>query len=207
MDSVAQAGPDYGKVIPSSDIEAGLRGLNRDINFDVAVRKPDEAAYVLEMDPARRRTIESGRLPVCHLNRYICSMDRGMVPEYKIWNEVSLPTEVEWWEADKENASIRYETIPICDPDYADLRSDADHGNDPNLQILEDGRLARVRCFAFKKSRGRVLRVGWRFTFYRLIQANIPNVTAKTVGLRFNVDMLKFPVGPPNEVHAALTEE
>jgi len=207
MSSVTQSGVDFGMSLTSSAIEAGLRELNPDINFDVAVRKPEEFGYSLQTDPVRRRAIEQGRLPVCHLGRYICSMDRGMVPEFKVWGVQTTRVEIDWREADLEDASIQYETIPPSDPTYDDLRSDAERGQDDGLQIMPDGRLARMRCFATKKSRGRVLHVGWRFTFHNLINADIPGVTVQTINKKFNVDMSKIPVGSPEELHAALVEE
>ena len=206
MGAVALAGHDLDTAIPSARMEAGLRDLNKDINFDVAVRK-DEYGYALQMEPAKRRALEQNRIPVCHLDRYICSMDRGVAPEFKLWSVVSRPLEVEWWEADKENASIQYETIPFTDPKYADLYSDAEKGKDNGLVIMADGRLAKMKCFVYRKCRGRVVQVGWRFTFHNLINANIPGVTARTVNEKFNVDMDKMPVGSREELYAALVEE
>jgi len=207
MGSVVQAGLDLGSALASTRMEAGLRELNSDINFDVAIRRPDDFGYALQMDSARRKAAEQGRLPVCHLDRYICSMDRGMVPEFKVWSVLEMQVEVEWWEADKETASIQYETIPINDPNYADLRSDAEHHQSNGLVIMADGRLAKMRCLVTRKSRGRVVQVGWRFTFHNLINANIPGVTVQTVNAEFGVDMGKVPVGSPEEIYAALVEE
>jgi hypothetical protein len=69
------------------------------------------------------------------------------------------------------------------------------------------GRLYRLVCRAYRKVRGRVVQLGWRHTFERIINANVPGATREAIGAKFKVDMLKFPVGAPDELIAALVEE
>ena len=206
MISAAQVGPDLGKALDSSVIESGLRELNVDINFDIAVRRSD-FAYCMEMDPRKRRAVENGRQPVCHLDRYICAMDRGMVPEFKVWSVREAAVQIEWADADQEGASIQYQNIPTADPAYVDLWHEAIGGRDPGLKIMDNGSLVRMTPYVVRKVRGRILQVGWRYTFIKLIRANIPGVTAVSIGAKFGVDMLKYPMGAPEEVRAALMEE
>ena len=59
----------------------------------------------------------------------------------------------------------------------------------------------------YQKVRDRVFRLGWRYTFERLVMANVPGVTRESLGEKFGVDMHKYPVGAPDEVQAFMTEE
>jgi len=60
---------------------------------------------------------------------------------------------------------------------------------------------------AYRKVRGRVIMLGWRHTFERLINANIPGITRDSLMVKFGVDLLKFPCGAPEEIRAELMEE
>jgi hypothetical protein len=78
---------------------------------------------------------------------------------------------------------------------------------DPSLNLTADGKLFRQQAFGYQKVRDRVIRVGWRHTFERLLQRNLPGITRDTLAREFGVDMLKFPVGIPDEVIADLVAE
>lgn len=204
---ITQTGTTFGVSLDSGRMETGLRELNPDISFDLAVRKPDEFVNTLETDPGRRRAIEAGRLPVCYRDTYICAMDRGIVPEFKLWSVKEAPVEVEWSDADQDGASLQYVTIPPSSEGYEDMKSMAQRGQHNGLIHLEDGRLAQLKPMGVRKVRSHIIRMGWRHTFSRLIAAGIPGINAATVSAKFGVDMTAFPVGPPEELYAALVEE
>ena len=190
-----QAGPEFGRTLDSSLIETGLRRLNPDIHFDLAAR-------IGQWHP--RIATRQG---VFHLGHHICSMDRGMVPEFKVWSVEHYMEEVGWYEADKEGAVVTFEVLLPSFPGYQDMYEEAERGSSPNLQLSEDGKLQRRRCMAKRARRGRCVRVGWRHTFEKLLLTGIPGVTRESLGRTFGVDMYAFPIGEPDELVAALVDE
>jgi hypothetical protein len=115
--------------------------------------------------------------------------------------------EIEWADADKEGSSIQWKTIHPWEDGYVDLCVEASKGSDPRLMLMPGGTLARCQAVGYTKRRDKVLVLGWRHTFERMIQADIPGVTRMAIGQSFGVDMLKYPVGAPEELVAALVEE
>jgi hypothetical protein len=198
--------PATGKVIDSSMIEAGLRALNTDINFDVANRLGDWS-YLLEQPSSLRAITDASRQPVLYQDHYVAAMDRGPVPEFKQWSVKEVAVEVEWADADKDEASIQYVIVNPWDANYQDLYLSASFGQDDKIQILADGRLARMRAMGVRKVRDRVVRLGWRHTFEAILRYGINGVTRQSIAAQFAVDMLKFPVGAPEELVAELVEE
>jgi hypothetical protein len=181
-------------VIDSVVIERGLREINPDIHFDMATNL---GAY---------HPMQSIRQGVFFHGQHICSMDRGPVPEFKQWQVVIRTTEVGWEEADKEDVDILWHTVRPDDPEYvhALLRCEA---RDNSFQIRPDGTVLRLTPVAKRKVRGSVIQVGWRHTFEALLRRDLPKVTRMALAQKFGVDMLAFPVGPPEEVISELLEE
>jgi hypothetical protein len=192
---ITQSGPDFGRTLDSVTVIEGLLDLCPGLHFDLAACIGQIHPYI------------NDRQGVYYQGRHICSMDRGTIPEYKIWNVRTVVAEVPWHDADKDGVSIRFDRIWPWEDGFDDLWERASRGGDPALSITAGGRLLRLRCLKAIKAPGTVLRVGWRHTFERILQFGVPGVTRQSLSAKFGVDMLKYPVGPPDEVLAALTQE
>jgi hypothetical protein len=200
--------PVLGRVLDSAVIQKGLRELNPDFAFDVAVNRPSDFTTVIAFASTHvAEAIRKNRLPVLHCERYIAALDRGLVTETKHWSVANQLCEVPWYEADKDDVSIQYHQIMPGDPEYMEYYLKAMLGNDPAVQVIAGGTVVRQRCMAYRKVRGRVIRLGWRHTFERILNAEIPGVTRKTLGEKFRVDLMTVPVGPMDELIAELVEE
>jgi hypothetical protein len=187
---ISAVGTDTGHELNSVDIERGLRELNSDMHFDLAAKIDQKHPYIGE------------RQGVYYNGNHICSMDRGVSPEFKVWTMVRRPVEVGWSEADKDDVSVQYEEILPATEGYADLRMLAASGRDHSLRIRDDGKLFKLRCMAVRPARDRIIRCGWRHTFEHIIRWGVPNITRENLSAKFGVDMNKYPMGPP-EVHEA----
>jgi hypothetical protein len=187
--------PENGHALDSAIIKRGLIELNSGFHFDLAV-------CIGQWHP----NIEN-RQGVYYMGSHICSMDRGIVPEFKQWIVGRAITEVPWSEADKEDVSIHYQILRTSEPGYDDLYQLALLGSDPSLQVLDGGYLARMTPKGYRDSIKYVEKVGWRHTFEGILNHGVPNVTRQSLASKFHVDMMKFPVGSPEEVYAALMEE
>lgn len=192
--SVTDGGTDTGKVLDSAAIVTGLQELNKDLHFDLAAAIGQQHPYI------------NDRQGVYFYGKHLCSMDRGLVPEYKLYSVTKVPVEVDWADADKEGVSIRYVQVLPTDEGYEDLEQAAKRGNDPAVQ-MRGSMVIRMAPVAMRPMRGTVIRLGWRHTFEGVLRHDIPGVTRKSVSEKFGVDMLKYPMGSPSELLAALVEE
>ena len=183
-----------GKTLDASVIEKGLKELCPDLRFDVATKR---GAW---------HPRQATRQGVFWHETHICSMDRGLVPEFKQWGVVEKESVVGWNEADAEGVTIKLRVIPSSDPDYMDavLRLMA---KEPGYEMRPDKAIIKSWPVKKGKGQGRVELVGWRHTFERIINRNLPGLTRSAIAAKFGVDMLKFPIGAPHELHAALVEE
>jgi len=186
---------DFGQSIDSETIKKGLRELCSDIHFDMGTNL------------GQWHPMQPDRQGVYHHGRHICSMDRGVCPEFKVWSVEESIVPASFSEVDNEEVSLQYVVIPHDTPGYEDAWSDARKGRRDDVQIRADGNMVKLTPVRVSKVRGRCIRVGWRHTFERLILANIPGVTREALAAKFNVDMLKFPVGGPLETYAQIMEE
>lgn len=203
-----EAAPDLGRALDSAVIQKGLSELNKDIAFDVAVKRPSDWTNVLQLPDSKAiEAIRKKRMPVMYRDSYVCGLDRGMVPEFKQWSVKTQVVEIPWSDADKDGSGIRWETINPSNPCYVDLYIEASKGVNPTLMIMAGGSLARCYATGEVKCRYRVITLGWRHTFERIIKADIAGATRSAIALKFGVDMLKYPVGDPEEIRAALIEE
>lgn len=175
-------------------IQRGLMELQPDLHFDAATKMgawhPNQAM----------------RQGVFYHGIHICAMDRGIVPEFKQWSVVRRLIPIGWEEADAEDASMQHRIIRPSDPDFLDAAL-ACMNKTLGYQYRPDGCIAVYTPMAYRKVRGKVVQVGWRHTFERLIHADIPRLTRMAIAAKFEVDMLKFPVGAPHEIIAELVEE
>jgi hypothetical protein len=183
-----------GKTLDSAVMVRGLKELNPDFNFDVATK----------MGAWHPR--QATRQGVFLNERHICSMDRGIVPEFKQWSVITSLLEVGWEEADKEDVTIQYSVIKPSQPEFLDCALHV-MNKDTGYEYRPDGSIMRYTPVAYRKKRGRIVLVGWRHTFGRIIAAGIPGCTPHSIGEKFGVDMWQFPMGSPQENYAALIEE
>lgn len=178
------------------DVKRGLQELNPDLHFDMGTA-------LNQWHP--HQAIRQG---VFYAGRHVCSMDRGSLPEYKIWDVMTAPVEASFSDADKEDVHIAFRVIDKTDPNYNELLEAARTGKFDHLTIREeDGALLYLRPLKIGKVRGRCRLVGWRHTFEALIRARIPGVTRESLAAKFGVDMYRFPVGSPDVIQAQLYEE
>jgi hypothetical protein len=188
-------GADFGQSLDSETIKKGLRELCSDLHFDMGTN-------LNHWHP-----MQDTRQGVFHNGRHICSMDRGMCPEFKVWDVQTRVVPVPLNQADQEGVRVFYSVITLDTPGYEELHLAAQKGKYEDLQVRPDGTLIRLAAHKEQKARGRVIRVGWRHTFERLILGQVPGITREALAAKFNVDMWKFPVGGPDETFAQVMEE
>ena len=138
---------------------------------------------------------------------HICSMDRGMIPEFKAWGTQERVVPAQWAEADQSNVSIRWQIVPTSDPEYPDKWAMAKAGLANEYSVRDDGRLMFLTPFKTIQGRGKVWRLGWRHTFAAILFRQISGITHASLGAKFGIDAMAFPQGAPEDIHAALFEE
>ena len=192
---ITQCGPELGKPLHEATIKKGLRELNPGMHFDLGVALSQWHPYI------------ERRQGVFYQGAHICSMDRGMIPEYKAWGVDEREVPAEWSEADQYKCSIRWSILSPEDPEYMDKWLLAQKGLSNEYQLRDDGRVMVLVPYKLIKTRGKVWRLGWRHTFAAILHRNIRGITHESIGAKFGIDAMKFPQGAPEEVHAALFEE
>ncbi len=184
----------FGRTLDSTTIEKGLKELCPDLRFDVGTK-------LGAWHPHQK--IRQG---VFWHETHICSMDRGLVPEFKQWNVVTKMVPVGWEEADKEDVSLQSKVIRQDSTEYVDAILHL-MNKENGYEMRPDGAIIKFSPVAMRKMQGRIVLVGWRHTFERIINRNLPGLTRSAIAQKFGVDMLKFPIGAPHELHAALVDE
>jgi len=192
---ITQVGPELGKPLHESTIKAGLRELNPGMHFDLGAAIGQWHPYI------------GKRQGVFYQGAHICSMDRGMIPEFKAWGVEERTVPAQWAEADQDNASIRWAIVPTSDPEYIDKWTAAQAGQTNEYAVRDDGSLMFLTPWKTITARGRVWGLGWRHTFAAILFRNIPKITHASLGAKFGIDAMAFPQGAPEEIHAALFEE
>lgn len=193
-----------GQPLSSFGIEQGLRELCSDIHFDMPNKIGD--AYFLLATPDREQ-INQQRYGVYYNGRYICALDRGVVPEYKIWDEVEGWREIGAGDVDRHEIvhTLFFQILP-SDPGYHEALYRAERKDD-RYSLDAAGKVFKWQHLVQTKVRGSIVSIGWRHTFENLIAANIPGVTRRSLAEKFGVDLSKDPEGPREDVLAALVEE
>lgn len=185
---------DFGHSLSAVVIEKGLLDLNSELKFDLG---GTHNLYHPYMDT---------RQGVYYREAFICSMDRGIVPEFKVWETKKRLVEIPWSEADREDASITYKVLPLDTPGYDDLFLLGASGKDPKYSVKGTA-LLEHSCVGYEMASRRCMRVGWRHTFERILAFGVPGVTRQSLSEKFSVDMNKMPSGTHEELVAALVEE
>lgn len=183
-----------GRTIDAAVIERGLIELCPDIHLDPTTKKDHWHPY------------QSVRQGVFWHGQHICSMDRGLVPEFKQWTVVSHLVPVGWEEADKDDVTIQTQLIPSTSSDYLDAMLHV-MNRTTGFEMRPDGSILKFWPVATRKTRGRVAMLGWRHTFERIIYRDLPGLTRRDIAEKFSVDMLLYAGVPKAELYAALIEE
>lgn len=186
---------DFGQPLSYEAVTKGLKELCPDIHFD------------LSGCTGQWHPMIGSRAGVFYLGRHMCSIDRGMIPEYKVWSMREQPVQVPVSEAHSRELPIQWAEIEPGSEFY-DMGMDKARQKDDNWFYDEArGKLIRYMAYDMQMARDRVMRVGWRHTFERLVAWGLPGITRESLGKKFRIDMLKFPAGAPEEVVAQLFEE
>jgi len=188
-------------------IEKGLKELNNDISLDVPVRRSLDWSYMFVPAPGAVATNRKGRAAVYHGERYVCALDRGDVPEVKVYGVEDGFIPIQMSEIHRyDDSKVSYMEILPESPYYHAALSMAQRGDD-NFTIAKGGKVFLYEAQRWGKVRGGVQKLGWRHTFEALLRRKIPGITRDSLAKKFNVDMLRYPCGQPEEVHAALFAE
>ena len=191
-----------GKMIDSSLLERGLRELNPDFSFDMANRlsewKPIFGAGFNKWNPTRQG--------VYHLGRHICSMDRGLVPEFPQFKVVTRRMPADSTEADKEGVTTTYRVIPTSDPGYTDGVLHC-MNNDPGWYVRPDMAVVHEEWWKTVQAEGPKEMLGWRPTLLKIMHREIPGVTLRSLNEKFGIDMTIMPIGTPQQIYRVLVEE
>jgi len=198
---------DLGKVLQFDTVERGLTELNSDISLDVPVRRSGDYSYLFTPSDDAAEANRRGRAGVYYNGRYVCALDRGSIPEIKVYgvDDGFVPIDM-----DKihlyDDSKVSYMEILPESPFYHAALSKAQR-HDDNFVIRADGKVFFYQPLRLGKVRGAVQKLGWRHTFEALLRKNIPGVDRDSLSRKFNVDMLRYPLGQPEEVHDALFAE
>lgn len=191
-----------GDTMSSVAIQKGLLELNPDIHFDMP-NKLGEAGFVFSSQGFE--TINANRQGIYWNGRYITGMDRGIITEFKLWEEEDGVEEIRGTDhLLHDNVFCTYVEILPTDQFYNEAVLKAQREDD-NFTIREDGKVFKWSHFKFMKVRGRIIRVGWRHTLTNLASAGIPGVDKRALEIKFNIDLSLKPIGP--DAGAAFTEE
>jgi len=193
--SIEPNGPEYGRAIDEITLKNGLRKLAPGIHFDLGGATNQLHPYI------------EVRQGVFFEGKHICSMDRGFIPEFKLWSVRTQAVEVPWSDADKEDVAIAFERIFPGAEGYEDIAERARQGKDLHLAMHVDGSVIRQYPRAVRKVRGTCIRVGWRHTLCQLLAARIPGITRESLAKTFSIDMGALIVESPDEILAAVGEE
>lgn len=188
-------------------VEKGLLELNSDISLDVPVRRSRDWTYMFTPAPGAVESNRKGRAAVYHGERYLCAIDRGDIPEIKIYGVEDGFEPIGMSDIEKyDDSKVSYMEILPESPLYHIALSKA-QSHDDNYTLADNGKVFLYQAFRWGKVRGGVQKLGWRHTFEALLQKNIPGVNRTSLSKKFNVDMLRYPLGESKEVHDALFAE
>ena len=73
--------------------------------------------------------------------------------------------------------------------------------------IDERGKVFRWEYLVPCKVKGAIIKLGWRNTFENLLSHNLPGINRASLASAFSVDLNKFPMGEPEEIRQALSQE
>ena len=171
---------DLGATLNYVDVARGLRELNPGITMDLASKQNQPHPF------------ESVRAGVFYHGKHICSIDRGIIPEFTIWDSDWGQVPIRMCEIERyEDSKVVYAQVLETDERYNYALMMAQRGDD-EYHLGKTGKVFNVHAFRWTRVKHRVLRGGWRHTFSRLIAAKIPGVTERSLSLKFGVSLMKY---------------
>jgi len=177
MSNVFQAIHDFGRFIPEQRLKTALQSLNPGFHFDVG----GNLEYPHPQMEKRQGVWFNGN--------HICSMDRGNLPEYKIWMLEPGVQDVSWGDIDRyDDVQIAYMEIVPTDPTYQDAWLAFEAKRD-GYHLDMNGRLFHYRACRPSMTPAYIEYVGWRHTLYRVLQKQIPGVTREALCLALGLDV------------------
>lgn len=188
-------------------VEKGLKELNNDIALDVPVRRSSDWSYMFTPADEAAKSNRKGRAALYHGERYICAIDRGDIPEIKVYGVEEGYTPIPMSDIEKyDDSKVSFMEILPESPVY-DIALTKAQRHDDNYTVADNGKVFLYEAMRWGKVRGAVQKLGWRHTFEAVLRQKIPGVTRSSLAKKFSVDMLKYPQGIPEEVHDALFAE
>lgn len=176
MADLFEALHDFGRFIPEAKLKTALRGLNPGIHFDVGGN--------LEFP----HPMMEQRQGVWYNGQHVCSMDRGNIPEYKVWMLAPGVEDISWGDIDKyaDDAFVTYMEILPTDANFEQAWLAFEAKRD-GYHLDLNGKLFHYRACRPAFTPNYIEYVGWRHTLHRILQRGIPNVTlpnlCKALGL------------------------
>lgn len=175
--AIHEALHDFGRYLPEAKLKAALTGLNPGFHFDVGGN--------LDMP----HPMMEHRQGVYFINHHICSMDRGNIPEYKIWMLEPGVEDVSWGDIDRfDDVQIAYVEIMPHDAEFeaAWLAFEAKRDG---YHLGMTGKLFHYRACRPSMTPSYVEYVGWRHTLHRILNKRIPNVTKENLCKALGIDV------------------
>jgi hypothetical protein len=181
-----------GTALPEMDVKAGLLEMCPDLHFDMGVCLNIWHPY------------QSTRQNVFYKGNSVGAMDRGVLPELTVWSMKKDVVRIPVGEV-KAGELALYETSGVLGGCQKCLQTwQAQHrpygligcpngcGNmgyshDTERFLWKD--IPSQYAQVFRKVKDRVLLVGWRWTFSRLMRKGVPGVTKEKLEARFRVNL------------------
>mgnify|MGYP001405656824 CR=1 FL=1 len=192
----------FGRTIDSSVIQRGLMELNSGFSFDMANRlsewRPVLGAGFKKWNPTRQG--------VYYLGRHICSMDRGLVPEFPQFKVIERRLPAGSDEADKDGVTTTYEAIKPSDPKFVDAALRC-MNNTPGWWVRPDGAVVHEEWWKTVQAEGPKEMLGWRPTLLKILHRQIPGVTIQSLNDKFGIDITLMPHGNQRDIYRVMIEE
>lgn len=173
---------DFGRFMSETKLKEALVALNPGFHFDIGGN--------LEMP----HPMMEKRQGVWFHGNHICSMDRGNIPEYKVWMLAPGIEDVSWVDVEKyDDVQIAYMEILPTDEEYEAAWLAFESKRD-GYHLDLNGKLFHYRACRPSLTPSYIEYVGWRHVLYRILNKGIPNVTKDTLckALDLNVYTARF---------------
>ena len=169
---------DLGRVFRYATLTRALSDLSPDLHFDMGGKlgiwhpRQDEFAGVF------------------YAGRHIATIDRDWIPEFDTWTMKEGLLEIDPTLAGAiEGASVQFRTIDPSDPDYqvgCELAKTYSQG-----YAMEDGKLRHYRGYRHGEVRDRCIKVGWRYTLWKIVLADLPGLSQRAIERKLGIDLMK----------------
>jgi hypothetical protein len=181
-----------GTTMQEGSVKAGLLALNSDLHFDMGVCL---GLWHPFMD---------SRQNVFYRGNSVGAMDRGTLPEVPVWSTRKELVEVPWYDvrpgelALHTTTGVRGQCLKCnCTWDLPQrpigwsgcFAACGNVGYASDLKLFHYENVFTGKAQVFRSVRDRVLLVGWRHTFDKLIRATIPYITKAALEQKFGVNL------------------